>query len=171
LHLNAFREHPEYHSFRRRIALVRVPYLLDFHQEQAIYDAQILPQVSCHVTPHTTFVASLWSVLTRLRRPKSSAYEDDLLGEVAETLSPYEKARLYAEGHIPARLSAEEAKALRAKIKDIASEYAHAPEYEGLVGASPREVRSLLLDATSVANSHECVTPRDVLDALDDFCR
>lgn len=171
LHLNAFREHPEYHSFRGRLALVRAPYLLDYRNEQGIYDAQIIPQVSCHVAPHTTFVAALWAVLTRLRRPNRDEYEDDKLGAVAEALSPYEKARLYAEGHVPARLGAEEAKTLRSGIKTIAREHQRLGEYEGMTGASPREVRSLLLDAAADASLAGYLTPRNVLDALEELCQ
>jgi predicted Ser/Thr protein kinase len=171
LHLNAFREHPEYHSFRGRIALARVPYLLDFHKEQGIYDAQILPQVSCHVAPHSTFVAALWAVLTRLRRPRRGYYDDDRLGAIAENLAPYEKARLYAEGHVPARLGADDAKNLRANLKLVAREFERSSEYEGLTGASPREVRALLLDAAADAQPSGCLTPRNVLDALEEFCQ
>ncbi len=60
LHLAAFKEHHEYNSFRGRIQFVRVPYLLDYTQEQGIYDAQIVPQVRKHVAPHSTYVAALW---------------------------------------------------------------------------------------------------------------
>ncbi|MBC7172244.1 MAG: serine protein kinase PrkA, partial [Polyangiaceae bacterium] len=171
LHLNAFREHPEYHSFRGRIALVRVPYLLDYRKEQGIYDAQILPQVSCHIAPHSTFVAALFAVLTRLRHPRRGEYEDEKLGAVAETLTPYEKARLYSEGHVPPRLDANEAKSLRAGVKIISREHQRVGEYEGMTGASPREMRSLLLDAAADASLTGCLTPRTVLDALDEFCQ
>ena len=37
IHLQAFKEIPEFQSFRGRLELVRVPYLLDFVQEEQIY--------------------------------------------------------------------------------------------------------------------------------------
>ena len=44
LHLSAFREHPEFESFRGRFELIRAPYLLSWRDEQKIYDSQIAPQ-------------------------------------------------------------------------------------------------------------------------------
>ena len=64
LHLAAFREHPDYHSFRGRIQLIRVPYLRDYNKERAIYDVQVVSQVRKHVAPHATYVAALWAVLS-----------------------------------------------------------------------------------------------------------
>ncbi len=40
-YLAAFKEVPEFQSFKGRMELVRVPYLLDYRVEQRIYDAQI----------------------------------------------------------------------------------------------------------------------------------
>lgn len=105
IHLNAFKEHHEYRSFRGRLQLVRVPYLLDYHAEQGIYDAQIVPQVRRHVAPHATYVASLWAVLTRLRKPQGDQYENATLGKLVNQLTPLEKAELYADGAIPERFT------------------------------------------------------------------
>src|SRR5262249_59717763 len=49
LHLDAFKDHAEFASFRGRLELVRTPYLRSYIQEQAIYDAHIAPQVRRHV--------------------------------------------------------------------------------------------------------------------------
>jgi serine protein kinase len=170
LHLNAFKEHPEYNSFRGRLQLVRVPYLRDYAQEQGIYDAQITPQVRRHVAPHATFVAALWTVLTRLRRAQPDRYDDTALGRLAADLSPLEKAELYAHGTIPDRLSTDEAKRLRSGIREVWGETDGAGDYEGLTGASPREVRSLLLDAAHDPE-HECLSPVAVLDRIEAFCQ
>jgi len=171
LHLGAFKEHPEYNSFRGRLHLVRVPYLRDYRDEQRIYDNQLVPQIRRHVAPHTTLVAALWAVLTRLRRPKLDHYPgDEALGRVAHGLTPMEKADLYASGRIPERLDADEAKVLRAGIERIAREWDSADDYEGLSGASPREIRSVLLGAAEEA-ARGCVSPLDVLDLIETFCR
>src|SRR5690606_27577130 len=42
--------------------------------------------------------------------------------------------------------------------------------YEGLTGASPREIRTLLLDAAQDPR-HACLSPQAVLDCITDFCQ
>jgi len=169
LHLGAFQQHPEYHSFRGRLVLQRVPYLRDYLQEQGIYDAQIVPQVRKHVAPHTTYVAALWAVLTRLRRAQPKRYEQSVLGRIASDLSPLEKAELYATGEIPRRLDRDESKLLAQGIGEIYEERAGTSDYEGLAGASPREMRMLLLDAATDPDE-PCLSPEGLLDRLAAFC-
>lgn len=169
LHLRAFREHHEYRSFRGRLQMVRVPYLLDHRHEQGIYDAQIVPHVRTHVAPHTTYVAALWAVLTRMRKPQADHYESSALGALVTTLSPLEKAELYAEGRIPRRMSSEEGKELRAGVETIQRESDTWVNYEGLTGASPREVRTLLLDAAQDP-AYACLSPLAVLAHIERFC-
>lgn len=169
LHLNAFREHSEFNSFRGRLVLIRAPYLLDYREEQTIYDSQVVPQVRRHVTPHATFVASLWAVLTRLRRPQGDKYRSRELGKIASDLTPLEKAELYTDGAIPERLGTEEATELKAGIATIYREPDSWPVYEGLTGASPREIRLLLLDAAQHPD-YACLSPLVVLDRIDDLC-
>lgn len=168
-HLSAFRQHPEYNSFRARLNLIRVGYLLDFHQEQAIYDTQVVPQVRCHISPHATRVAAVWSVLTRLLRSNAENYEDPALGRIAADLKPLEKALLYADGRIPTRLSAEQAKTLRSGIAQVAREFDATSVYEGMSGASPRELRTLILDAAQHPN-HACLSPLSIFDCLRTLC-
>jgi predicted Ser/Thr protein kinase len=169
IHLKAFREHHEYRSFRGRLSLVRMPYLLDYRQEQEIYDAQIVPQVRIHVAPHATYVAALWAVLTRLRRPRSEHYENKKLGQLASSLTPIEKAEYYADFVIPNRFSNEEAQILRAGFADVRRETDTRPVYEGSTGVSPREVRVLLLDAAQDPE-FSCLSPIAVLRRIREFC-
>ncbi len=168
LHLKAFREHHEYRSFRGRLQPVRVAYLLDHRREQGIYDAQIVPQARTHVAPHATYVAALWAVLTRLRKPQAEHYEG-ALGAIAASLSPMEKAALYADGTIPERFGSDEAKDLRAGVELIRRESDTWPNYEGLTGASPREIRNLLLEA-SQDPAYTCLSPIAVLEHIARFC-
>jgi predicted Ser/Thr protein kinase len=169
VHLKAFREHHEYRSFRGRLSFLRVPYLVDYRAEQAIYDAQIVPQVRGHVTPHATYVAALWAVLTRLRRPQAESYASKKLGAIAASLSPLEKAELYADGAVPDRLSIDEAAELRAHVDDVLHESDTWPSYEGSSGASPREIRTLLLDAAQDPHHHG-LSPVAVLARLRELC-
>lgn len=169
IHLDAFRQHPEYNSFRARLQLLRVGYLVDYRREQEIYDAQVVPQVRQHVTPHATEVAALWAVLTRLSQSRAEHFEDGALGKVAADLSPMEKARLYAEGRIPRRLESDAAQVLRAGVEAVAREYEARAPYEGGSGASPREVRTLLFDAAQHP-LHPCLSPLGVLDQIQALC-
>ena len=115
VHLAAFREHPEFESFRGRLELVRMPYLRSWVDEQRIYDAQIAPQVSRHVAPHATQMAAMFAVLTRMRKPNPDRYEKPLRNLVSE-LTAIEKMDLFSTGTAPARLDDEAAKLLRAAI-------------------------------------------------------
>jgi predicted Ser/Thr protein kinase len=169
LHLSAFRQHPEYNSFRGRIVRIRMSYLLDVHSEREIYDGQIVPQIPKHVAPHTTYVAALWAVLTRLRRPDASFFSDSELGTIAASLTPLEKADLLADGVVPARLESDQAKILASGVAEVEQQGASSSDYEGINGASPREIRMLLLD--SAANFEEpCVSPATFLNRLSEFC-
>lgn len=169
LHLSAFRQHPEYNSFRGRIVRIRMSYLLDVHREREIYDGQIVPQIAKHVAPHTTYVAALWAVLTRLRKPDASRFSDSELGTIAASLTPLEKADLLADGVVPARLEADQAKILAGGIAEVEEQGAASSDYEGINGASPREIRMLLLDATTDADA-PCVSPVTFLNRLAEFC-
>src|SRR5262249_1597994 len=168
LHLSAFREHPEFNSFRGRLALVRVPYLLSYRDEQAIYDSQIVPQVRRHVAPHATFVAALWAVLTRLRRPQPDRYDEKRLGRLAAELTPIEKAEAYADGAIPSRLSSDDAQEVKNGLGTMLHETDAVAHYEGLTGASPREIRTVLLDAAQ-DERFACLSPLAVLAGLGEL--
>ncbi len=169
LHLTAFREHPEFESFRGRLELVRAPYLLSWLDEQAIYDAQIAPQVRKHVAPHATQMAAMFAVLTRMRKPNPDRYEKPLRDIVSE-LTAVEKLDVYAQGGTPPRLDDEAAKLLRASIHDIYHESDAYPIYEGSVGASTREMRTVLLDASQNPR-YDCLSPLAVLEELDELCQ
>lgn len=169
IHLEAFRQHPEYNSFRARLLPLRAGYLLDYRRELQIYDSQIVPQLRQHVAPHATRVAALWAVLTRLLPSKIDHYDDPALGKIAADLTPMEKARLYAEGIIPGRLSTDQGKVLKAGLADVAHEFESLQIYEGLTGASPREIRTVLLDATQHP-LHACLSPLAVFDHVEILC-
>jgi serine protein kinase len=168
LHLAAFREHPEFESFRGRLELVKMPYLRSWLDEERIYDAQIVPQIRTHVAPHSTQVAAMFAVLTRMRRPNADRYEKPLRNLVSD-LTALEKMDLFATGTAPARLDDESAKLVKSAIPALYTESDAYPIYEGSIGASPREMRSVLLDAAQ--NPHyQCLSPLAVLEELDRLC-
>lgn len=168
VHLAAFREHPEFESFRGRLELVKMPYLRSWLDEQRIYDQQIVPQIRSHVAPHATQIAAMFAVLTRMRRPNPDRYEKPLRNLVSD-LTALEKMDLFATGTPPSRLDDDGAKLLRSAIGELHSESEQYPIYEGSIGASPREMRTVLLDAAQSPH-YQCLSPLAVLDELDRLC-
>jgi predicted Ser/Thr protein kinase len=169
VHLAAFREHHEFPSFRGRFELCRAPYLRSFLDEQVIYDTQIAPFANRHVAPHATLVAALFAVLTRMRQPEAKRYPD-ALAPIVSSLTASEKLDLYATGNPPDRLDPDAQKVLRAGIRAIYNETASSVDFEGKTGVSPREIRTLLLDAAQSAD-YACLSPFAVLTELDTLCR
>ena len=168
--LDAFKEFPDFTSFKARIELVRVPYLLSVSAEQEIYQGMI-EQTSGdkHVAPHSAWTAALWAVLTRLKKPNSINFPPNLSTIVAN-ISPLEKARLYDTGETPASLSPEERKILKASYKRLREEYINVPYYEGRMGASAREMKSILFDAAQNPE-FPCLSPLAVLRETEEFVK
>ncbi|MCC7535575.1 MAG: serine protein kinase PrkA [Deltaproteobacteria bacterium] len=171
VHLAAFKEHHEFASFRGRLALVRMGHLPDYKREQQIYDRTVGPQLRRFVAPHATEVAALWAVLTRLRKPQSDSYpKRPSLGALAASLTPIEKAELLAKGEVPRRFGTEQAKELAGAIAVVAAETDSWPRYEGLEGASAREMRSLLFNAAQ-SDRYGYLSPFAVLDEIEALCK
>ena len=169
LHLDAFREHPEFASFRGRFELIRVPYLRSYKEEQALYDSQVAPQVQRHVAPHATSLAAMFAVLTRMRKATIDKY-DRALGAALSGLTAVEKMDLYALGRAPDRLDADQQKTLQAHVKEVYVESDSYPIYEGRVGASPREMRGVILDAAQ-SQTYKCLSPLAVLEEIEQLCQ
>ena len=165
LHLDAFREHPEFASFRGRLELIRTPYLRSYLEEQAIYDTHVAPQVKRHVAPHATRMAAMFAILTRMRKPNVDKYPRPLDGALAN-LSAADKMDLYATGRAADRWGRDVQKLLAGSVKDLYAESDAYPIYEGRIGASPREMRGVLLDAAQ-STIFKCLSPLAVLDEID----
>jgi serine protein kinase len=169
IHLEAFRRHPEYASFRGRLATIRVPYLREHPLERKIYELHIVPQIERHVAPHAVDAAARWAVMTRLRRPDASKFDAPVSG-LLEDLAVEGKAALYA-GEVPAEgLEPDELKALFGAIPRLREERPEESDYEGLMGASPREVRSVLLLAAQRSDTR-CLSPFGVLAEIEELTR
>src|SRR5690606_10346753 len=166
VHLSAFREHPEYESFRGRLELVRVPYLRSWRDEMAIYDAQVAAHVRGHVAPHATAMAAMFAVLTRMRRPNPDHYDDSvkpLVADLSRMRRPQqdeyddqcqraaaghaarETLDLCTHGAAPQHLSEEAAPSSGALIPDLYNQPDAVSACEGSVGASRREMRTVRL--------------------------
>ncbi len=174
IHLAAFREIPDFQSFKGRIELVRVPFILDVRHEEALYRERLREAAgNRHVAPHTAYVAALWAVLSRMRKPQIERFPSTL-AEAIGKLTPLDKAELYATGAIPRELSPDRARELAAHVKDLWHESDTYPIYEGRVGASPREMQGVLLAAAAAgsgASRYDYVSPLAVLDEIVDLCK
>lgn len=169
----------EYQSFRARLGLIRVPFLLDYRVERKIYQEQVGDILrGVHVAPHVTKILALWGVMTRMRRPAAALYPK--LAKVIEKLTPLQKADLYAYGRVPRGLSSEEARELLAAVPEMyQEEFPHAVvkaegsehplgDYEGSFGASVRDLKAVLL-ASAASPGTSCVTVPSVFKELREY--
>jgi serine protein kinase len=170
IHLSAFREMPDFQSFKGRFELIRVPYILNVRHEESLYQDRLRDAAGDrHVAPHAAYVAALWAVLTRMRKPQVERYPS-ALADALSKLSPLDKAMLYAEGQLPADLSPDKAKLLTAHVKELWHESDGYPIYEGRVGASPREMQAVLLAAVG-ASRYSYVSPLMVLEEITELTK
>lgn len=169
-HLEAFREAAEFASFQGRMLFVRVPYLRELPKEERIY-GRVCNEIARgrHVAPHVPRTLAFFAVLTRLERPRRERYEGPARSVVHE-LTPREKLWLYAEGRTPDRLDGDEARELRRVLPDLRDEHDHDARYEGRTGASVRDLRTALLQA-SVRRDRGCLTPSAVVEALGELIK
>ncbi len=164
-HLSAFKELPDFASFKGRIELIRVPYLRRWKLEQEVYDAQVTPKtVGRHVAPHATRVAAMWAVLTRLKKPIADRFAPEVRSLV-ERLTPLEKLKLYQEGEAPDRLTVQQQKELKRLVPALYAESDDYPNYEGRSGASAREIKTALFNAAQ-SPEHDSLHPLAVLKEL-----
>ncbi|AKF81485.1 putative serine protein kinase, PrkA [Myxococcus fulvus] len=169
-HLGAFKELPDFASFKGRIELVRVPYLRRYRTEQQIYDTQVsATTVGKHVAPHATAVAAMWAVLTRLKKPIPDRYPSDVK-ELIDHVTPVEKLHLYEEGAPPDRLSLANTKELRKLREELFTESDAYPNYEGRMGASAREIKTALFNAAQNPD-YKCLNALAVLEELEAICK
>jgi predicted Ser/Thr protein kinase len=152
LHLSSFKEYPDWQSFKGRIELIRVPYLLRSEDEAGIYENQVAKALTgLHIAPHVISIAARWAVLTRLEPPVPQKYPAHLQ-DIIRDLSPEEKLALYDASDVPLRLSQKQARELKAYIPQIFLEYQNEIHYEGRFGASPREIKMVILNAAQDRN-------------------
>ena len=103
-----------------------------------------------------------------MRKPDRSRFPEPL-GDTLDSLTAVEKMDLYATGAVPERLEREQAKTLRANIAALYHESDTYPVYEGRIGASPREMRAVLLNAAQ-HQDYDYLSPLAVLDELGELC-
>jgi serine protein kinase len=165
LHLDAFKQHPDWPSFKGRFELIKAPYLLRVSDEEEVYRAQQpVSARSQHVAPHTLSMIARFAVLTRLEPPDPERYSPELQA-ILEGLTPIEKMWLYDRGDVPERLSNKDKRELRQAAESVANERTSQDDYEGRYGASAREMRVALLNAAQ-SRRFDHVSPIAVLEEL-----
>lgn len=164
IHFAAFKQHPDFNSFKGRFNFLRVPYLMSYKEEEKIYAEQIAKlKEQSNFEPHSLTALCLWSVMTRMRAPVAKNYQDEKLGKISEALSPLEKCLLYADKETPDAFDSESRQILKMAVDDVMNEYENDSMYEGKFGISPREVKQIIYD---LAYTTGAVTFVEVLDYL-----
>ncbi|MGE4632873.1 MAG: hypothetical protein AAEJ47_07540, partial [Planctomycetota bacterium] len=177
--LNLFKKTPDFSSFKGRLSLVRVPYLLEYSREAELYQRHILRHASGgSVAPHTAEMTALWAVLTRLKRPSPNNHNPDLAPIVAR-LTPLQKALLYDHGDVSFDIKDDERKLLRQNLLALRQEHdesegefegIYGSEYEGRRGVSPRDMMSLI--ATAAENqSWNSLSPLVIFSEIELFIK
>ena len=137
-HLSAFKQVPDFASFKGRTELVQMPYLVDYEMETLIYQ-ELLETLNhnLYIGPHVSDVVALWAVLCRLERPAGYREHDKPVQEALNQMTPMEKANYYAHGSIPAGVSREVAAHLRAQLPAVYEERKSSEGYEVVSGPAP----------------------------------
>ena len=165
IHLAAFKQHPDFNSFKGRFNFVTVPYLLDVKEEVKIYEEQIKGlKDRAQFSPHALQALCLFAVMTRIRVCQTKNYPDKKLANIATNLNPLEKALFLAGIELPEKLDLESKQILKQGLPEILTEYINDNLYEGKFGLSPRDVKHLIYKLSS---EHSNVTFIEVLDHLD----
>ena len=177
--LNLFKRTPDFSSFKGRLSLIRVPYLLQYSREAELYQRNIKTHaIGKSVAPHTAEMTALWAVLTRLKRPSPKNHHPDLAPIVAR-LTPMQKALLYDHGATPVEFKADEQKLLGQNIRELRDEHEDAEgefegiygsEYEGRRGASPREMITMIALAAE-DSTRSCLSPLTMFSELENFIK
>ncbi len=168
IHLSAFRQHPDFQSFKGRINFIKVPYLLSFVEEEKIYKPQVesLKSSGVEFSPHALETLCMWAVMTRIRQPIGKNYEDKKMSTLIPTLTPLEKILLVGKNIIPSRFHSEDRQTLRHARDYVVNEFDNDKLYEGKFGISPREIKQILYE---VFSDYKLVTFVEVLDFLVRF--
>lgn len=161
----ALRSDPLSKALRSRMRKIDVPYLLNYHDEEKIYNRGLRQAKRYHrIAPHATELAASWAVMSRLEKsdlPNAADLPEEAR-QVLAKLNPLSKALLYA-GEYPPFLTNRERNALRREIrKRLRNEFPH----EGMDGIPTRILQNVFADICEDDNT-DCITPFAVFKLLD----
>ena len=165
VHLAAFKQHPDFNSFKGRFSFIRVPYLLDYQEEMKIYQTQIEGlKDKTTFEPHALKALCLFAVMSRLRSPLAKNYKEKKLSDIAASLTPLEKTLYLSEKSMPDRLDSESKQILKQGFYEIMEEYANENLYEGKFGLSPRDMKNIIY---KIAPLHKNITFVEIIEYLE----
>lgn len=140
---NRFQSEHTNEAIMDRIVKISVPYCLELNQEVKIYEKMLgKSDFKAHIAPHTLKIASMFSVMSRL---KESAKCDALT-----------KMKIYNGEEV-----LEKGRVRKVDIKDLREEAKH----EGMEGISTRFITKAL-DNALTASDKGMITPISVMDSL-----
>jgi len=169
-YLSQFKQIPDFASFKGRIRFIRVPYQRDYLTEAKIYEKQVQDQLmNTPVAPHTLSIAALWGVLTRLRKPDPSNFPKEYETVIGK-LDPLGKAELFAMGHVGESFSVDESIKIERIKSELYDESNSDPVYEGVFGASPRDVKTILYSAAENPD-FKCLSPLALIHGINEFIK
>ncbi len=165
VHFSAFKQHPDFNSFKGRFNFIKVPYLLDYKKEEKIYIKQVTGlKARSNFEPHALEALSQFAVMTRIRSCMGKHYNDSKLTAIVTGLTPLEKCYLYSEEHsLPDRLDTESKQILKHGIQSIMSEFENDNLYEGKFGISPRDLKNIIY---KLSDSHKSITFIEIIEYL-----
>ncbi len=141
---NRFKSEHTNEAILDRVLKIEVPYVLELHQEQRIYE-KIIGRSDfrgAHIAPHTLKVASMFSVMSRLQ-PSNKC-------DILTKLKIYNGEAIIEKGRVK-----------KVDIRDLKDEAKH----EGMEGISTRFIMKALDAALSDSDSG-MITPINVVDSL-----
>ena len=142
-HLAAFKELPDFASFKGRIELVRVRTSAGGSRRRRSTTRRSPPAVGKHVAPATE-VAAQWAVLTRLKSRSGTLPAD--VQEVLEELTPLEDVALRGRDR-PRPPQPRQARELKKWLPALYQESDSYPNYEGAHRRLAREIKTALFNA------------------------
>ncbi len=168
IHLDAFRQHPDFKSFMGRFNFIKVPYLLNYQDELKIYEEQVSGLNSKSIfEPHALKTLCLFAIMTRLRKCQANNYaENKKIAPIAGKLNPLDKALYLADKIMPENLDVESRQILLQSFEEISQEFDNDVIYEGKFGISPRDMKKIIYSLTSSITNITCV---EIIEYLQKF--
>ena len=140
---NRFRSEHTNEAILDRIVKINVPYVLELDQEIRIYEKQLeRSDFKSHIAPHTLRIASMFSVLSRLKQSKKC--------DILTKMKIYNGENVIEKGRVK-----------KIDIKDLRDEYSR----EGMTGISTRFIMKSIDNALSDSEKN-MITPNVVLESL-----
>lgn len=151
IHLQAFKQHPDFNSFKGRFNFIRVPYLLDYKEEEKIYEEQVSRlKERTNFEPYSLKALCMFAVMTRLRSPMGKHYKDKKLTDIVTSLNPLEKCHILSGGELPDRFDIESKQILKHGSDELKNEFEFENLYEGKFGISPRDIKNIIYRLSSL---------------------